>query len=134
MARVTQMNKDIFTVNLESAIKEIQDNEELHYEEVAFIVEAVEEPGKPLDGADDMMRLWILAKKNVEGRQFSLQNAVDLLAWKAPFVPIWIDVSFVKMDEAKAIFKLKSSLRLRKPTLLRNADTGHAPFRAVLNV
>ncbi|MNI85413.1 hypothetical protein D3C73_1424060 [compost metagenome] len=128
------MNKDIFTANLESTMKEIQDNEDLHYEEVAFIVEAVEEPGKPLDGADDMMRLWVLSKKNVEGRQFSLQRVVDLLAWKAPFVPIWIDVSFVKMDGAKAIFRLKSSLRLRKPTLLRNADTGHAPFRAILNV
>lgn len=33
--------------------------------------------------------------------------------------------------EEKAIFKLKISLRFRKPTLLRNAETGHAPFKAI---
>lgn len=29
------------------------------------------------------------------------------------------------------IFKLEISLRFRKPTLLRNAETGHAPFKAI---
>lgn len=33
--------------------------------------------------------------------------------------------------EEKAIFKLETSLRFRKPTLLRNVETGHAPFKAI---
>ncbi|EQC0912667.1 hypothetical protein ACY2FL_001276 [Listeria monocytogenes] len=33
--------------------------------------------------------------------------------------------------EEKAIFKLEISLHFRKPTLLRNAETGHAPFKAI---
>lgn len=33
--------------------------------------------------------------------------------------------------EEKAIFKLGISLRFRKPTLLRNAEIGHARFKAI---
>ncbi|EQA3617235.1 hypothetical protein ACX1RF_001827 [Listeria monocytogenes] len=33
--------------------------------------------------------------------------------------------------EEKAIFKLEISLRFRKPTLLRNAEIGHARFKAI---
>ncbi|WP_239690984.1 hypothetical protein [Listeria monocytogenes] len=33
--------------------------------------------------------------------------------------------------EEKAIFKLEISLRFRKPTLLRNVETGYAPFKAI---
>ncbi|EHK2531989.1 hypothetical protein LMV59_000950 [Listeria monocytogenes] len=42
------------------------------------------------------------------------------------------EIRFVKVPvEEKAIFKLEISLRFRKPTLLRNAETGHAPFKAI---
>lgn len=46
-------------------------------------------------------------------------------------VPIWINVSFVEMEGEIGIFRLETSLRFRKPTLLRNADTGHPPFKAL---
>jgi hypothetical protein len=36
------------------------------------------------------------------------------------------------MDGDTAIFKLETSLRFRKPSLLRKNETGHAPFKAIV--
>ena len=46
-------------------------------------------------------------------------------------VPLWINVSLNGAGDNIFIFNFETSLRLRKPSLLRNVETGHAPFRAV---
>lgn len=79
------------------------------------------------------MRLVLLSEKNVGNKLFTLEETVKLVAWNAPFVPIWINISLNRKEEGKIIFNFETSLRLRKPSLLRNADTGHAPFKAIVH-
>lgn len=55
-----------------------------------------------------------------------------MLTFFSPLVPIWIDIEYIPNYEGKSVFELKCSLRLRKPSLLRNQDLGHPPFRAIL--
>lgn len=64
---------------------------------------------------------------------FTLDEIVKLVAWHSPLVPIWINISLNRKEEEKTIFDFETSLRLRKPSLLKNADTGHAPFKAITN-
>lgn len=75
--------------------------------------------------------MWALSEKNVGSRLLSLEETVRLLGCEVPFVPIWINVSFLESNETDTIFKLETSLRFRKPSLLRNVETGHAPFKAI---
>ncbi|MFI8712831.1 hypothetical protein [Brevibacillus sp. HB2.2] len=132
MEEIKQMNKDIFRENLLKTIEEISKKKRLIFNDCKFVIEPVKEKDKPLNGADDMMRLNILSKENIGNKQLTLDNTVNLLCGLQPLVPIWIDVLFVEMNENAAIFKLRCSLRFRKPTLLRNAETGHAPFKAII--
>ncbi|MGQ8873164.1 hypothetical protein [Paenibacillus sp. TSA_86.1] len=131
MVRVTQMDKEIFRSHLMQAMEKIRMREQLEYEEVQLLVEPMHEPDKSLNGADEMMRLVVLAPNNVQHRQFTVDEAVNLLCWHVPLVPLWIDVSLVEAEQQRAVFRLTCSLRLRKPTQLRHADTGHAPFQVV---
>lgn len=126
------MNKEIFKENLLKTIQEISNRKGLQFNDYRFIIEPVRERDKPLNSADDMMRLNILSEDNIGGKKLPLVNAVNILCGLEPMVPIWINVIFVGFDEAIAIFKLKCSLRFRKPTLLRNVETGHAPFKAII--
>ncbi len=132
MNKVTEMNKEIFQTNLLMTIEEIKKEKNLNISQAKFKIVAIHEPGKPLNATDDLMRLWALSEKNVGSRLLSLEYAVRLLACKAPFVPIWINVSYMELLESVSIFKLETSLRFRKPSLLRNAETGHAPFKAII--
>lgn len=131
MERVTQMDKEIFRSHLMQAMEKIRMRDQLEYEEVQLLVEPMHEPDKSLNGADEMMRLVVLAPNNVQHRQFTVDEAVNLLCWHVPLVPLWIDVSLVEVEQKRAVFRLICSLRLRKPTQLRYAETGHAPFRVV---
>lgn len=131
MERVTQMDKEIFRAHLMQALEKIQMRDQLEYEEVRLLIEPKHEPDKSLNGADEMMRLVVLAPNNVQQRQFTVDDAVNLLCWHVPLVPVWIDISLLEVEQQRAVFKLTCSLRLRKPTQLRHAETGHAPFRVV---
>ncbi|WP_366292241.1 hypothetical protein [Paenibacillus sp. AN1007] len=131
MERATQMDKVIFRTHLLRALEEIQRRDQLQYEEIYLLIDPVHEPGTSLNGADEMMRLVVLAPDNVAHRQFTVDEAVNLLCWHAPLVPLWIDVSLAASERKKAVFQLRCSLRLRKPTQLFHAETGHAPFRIV---
>lgn len=128
---IKQMNKDIFRENLLKTIEEISRKKGLIFTDCKFVIEPVKEKDKPLNGADDMMRLNILSEENIGNKRLTLDKTVNILCGLQPLVPIWIDVIFVEMNEDTAIYKLRCSLRFRKPTLLRNAETGHAPFKAV---
>ncbi|WP_328803758.1 hypothetical protein [Paenibacillus sp. USDA918EY] len=127
-----QMDKEIFRENLQKTIEEISEKKGLRFTDSKFVIEPVRERDKPLNGADEMMRLNILSEENIGNKHFSLDHAVSILCGLQPLVPIWIDVHFLDMNENTAIFKLRCSLRFRKPTLLRNAETGHAPFKAMV--
>ncbi|EAE2627320.1 hypothetical protein E1V08_13185, partial [Listeria monocytogenes] len=129
MSKTTQMNSEIFQINLEKTLKEIMVAKGLQSDEIRFVIVPVEEKGKMLDGSDEMMKRLVLTKENIGNKQLVLKDVVDVLGGLFPKAPIWINVSFLEMNGEKAIFKLETSLRFRKPTLLRNAETGHAPFK-----
>lgn len=130
--KMTQMTREIFRDHLEKTLNEIIKEKKIVFSDIKFAIVPIVEPGKLLDGRDDRMRLWALSEKNVGNRLLSFDDSTRLLSSQCPFTPIWINVSFQEMQEDTAIFKLETSLRFRKPTLLRNAETGHAPFKAIL--
>ncbi|WFR63804.1 hypothetical protein P9222_05960 [Paenibacillus amylolyticus] len=130
MRRTTHMDRTIFRVHLLSTLDEIKIRDHLKYEDVSLVIEPVFESDKSLNGADEIMRLVVLTEDNVRNRRFTVDEAVDLLCWRLPLVPLWIDVSLVEVVRNEGVFKLACSLRLRKPTELLHTETGHAPFRA----
>ncbi|HAA7128548.1 TPA_asm: hypothetical protein GHG54_08915 [Listeria monocytogenes] len=131
MSKTTQMNSEIFQINLEKTLKEIMVAKGLQIDKIRFVIVPVEEKGKMLDGSDEMMKRLVLTKENIGNKQLVLKDVVDVVGGLFPKTPIWINVSFLEMNGEKAIFKLETSLRFRKPTLLRNAEIGHARFKAI---
>jgi hypothetical protein len=128
----TQMNEEIFSTNLSTAVDKIKKARNISSDIVKFVIEPVEEHGKMLDGGDEMMKRLVLSKENIGGKKLLLEDVVGVLGGLFPKAPIWINVSFMEMEGDTPIFKLETSLRFRKPTLLRNAETGHAPFNAIV--
>ena len=134
MEKLREMNKSIFLVNLMLTINEIIDNKKIDEKNIRFKIIPVYEKDKSFNGTDDLMRLVALSEKNVGNRKLTVDETVNLVACKSPLVPIWINISFNRMEEEKFIFNFETSLRFRKPSLLRNAETGHAPFKAILKI
>lgn len=132
MEKVTEMNKEIFRRNLIMAIGEVLGFQNFDEENLRIAITPVHEEGKPLLAKDDIMRLILLSDKNIKDRRLNVKQAVDLLASFEPFVPIWINVSLERIEEGKIYILLESSLRCRKPSLLRNAESGHPPFKSIL--
>lgn len=134
MEKLREMNKSIFHDNLMLTINEIIDNKKIDEKNIRFKIIPVYEKDKSFNGTDDLMRLVALSEKNVGNRKLTVDETVNLVACKSPLVPIWINISFNRMEEEKFIFNFETSLRFRKPSLLRNAETGHAPFKAILKI
>ncbi len=132
MEKVREMNKKIFYNNLIMTIYEIMDTKDVDEGKVRFKIIPVYEKDKPSNGRDDLMRLVLLSEQNVGSRLLTIKQTVKLVACMEPLVPIWINVSLDRVDGEKIIFNFETSLRLRKPSLLRNAETGHPPFKAVV--
>ncbi|WP_336763870.1 hypothetical protein [Paenibacillus sp. USHLN196] len=126
------MNEEIFSTNLSKAVDKIKKARNISSDIVKFVIDPVEERGKMLDGGDEMMKRLVLSKENIGGKKLLLEDVVGVLGGLFPKAPIWINVSFVEIEGDTAIFRLETSLRFRKPTLLRNAETGHAPFNAIV--
>lgn len=129
----TRMNQEIFICHLRKTIDEIKKEKCLSQEEYVFMINPIAEPGKPLLAKDEVMRLVLLSEKNIGGRVLKEEKAAALLTSFCPFVPIWIHVSLVKCTETEIMFRLDCSLRLRKPSLLRNQELGHPPFKAIFD-
>lgn len=55
MSKTTQMNSEIFQINLEKTLKEIMVAKWLQSDEIRFVIVLVEEKGKMLDGSDEMI-------------------------------------------------------------------------------
>ena len=126
---IKKMDKSIFMKHLEMTVEEIKRKEGLVFLNDTFIINPVYEKEKPLTARDEMMRLNILNKNRIENRTFNKEEVVSMLTFFTPFVPVWIDVEY---DGQACVFQIRCSLRLRKPSLLRNQESGHPPFRAVL--
>lgn len=132
MKKVAQMDKTILHKNLMSTIDEIVSNIEVHNRCYKFIIVPVYEKNKPLNALDDLMRLVLLSEKNIGNRLLSIEQTINLIGCHSPLVPIWINVSLSEINDTDIIFRLETSLRCRKPSLLRNAETGHPPFKAIV--
>lgn len=132
MDKVREMNDKIFKTNLLMAVNEILEYKNLNINEFKFTIDPIYEPNKSLDSMDDIMRLIIFSEKNIGGKIFSIDETVKLMTVHQPFVPIWINVIYLETIDNYALFKLETSLRVRKPSLLRNAETLHPPFKAIL--
>lgn len=132
MNKIREMNRNIFRDNLIETIKEIIKEKNIEEKKIRFRIIPVYEKNKPFNAVDDSMRLIALSEKNIGNRLLTLEETVKLLACNSPLVPIWINISLREEDSDKIVFNLETSLRFRKPSLLRNAETGHPPFRAVI--
>ena len=131
MEKVREMNASVFHDNLMLTIYEVLNTRSVDESKLRFKIIPVYEKDKPHNARDDVMRLVLLSEKNVGNRLLNVKETVKLVACMSPFVPIWIHISFAKTDGEKLIFNFETSLRLRKPSLLRNAETGHPPFKAI---
>lgn len=132
MNKIREMNRNIFRDNLMKTIKEIIKEKNIEEKKIRFKIIPVYERNKSFNAVDDSMRLIALSEKNIGNRLLSLEKTVNLLACQSPLVPIWINISLREADSDKIVFNFETSLRFRKPSLLRNAETGHPPFRAVI--
>lgn len=128
---IKEMNPQIFSKFLDESIEEVKKCVKIE-EGYGFVITPVVEKGKPMFAQDEMMRLNIINRKRVENHIFSKNDVVGLLTYFSPLVPIWIDVKYVPDYFKGPVFELKCSLRLRKPSLLRNQETGHPPFRVII--
>ena len=132
MEKVREMNKTIFYENLMMTIHEIMDTKNVDESKIRFKIVPVYEKEKSFSGMDDSMRLVALSEKNVGNRLLTVDETVKLVACNSPFVPIWINISLNEIKGEKLVFNFETSLRFRKPSLLRNAETGHPPFKAII--
>ena len=112
-------------------VYEIIDQKQADEKRIKFNVIPVLEKDKPHNAIDEIMRLVIFSEKNVGNRLLKFEEIVKLATCNAPFVPIWINISLNRIEGEDYIFNFETSLRCRKPSLLRNAETGHPPFKAV---
>ena len=132
MIKLKEMNKSIFYNNLIMTINEIIGNTKADNKSLKFKIIPVYEKDKPFNGLDNQMRLIALSEKNVGNRLLTIEETVNLVACQSPFVPIWINISLNKINNHILVFNFETSLRFRKPSQLKNIETGHPPFKAIL--
>jgi len=132
MIKLKEMNKSIFYNNLIMTINEIVENKKIVVENLRFKIIPIYENGKSFNGLDNQMRLIALSEKNVGNRLLTIEETVNLVACQSPFVPIWINISLNKINNHILVFNFETSLRFRKPSQLKNIETGHPPFKAIL--
>lgn len=111
---------------------EINMHQKVNFSKCRFRINPIIERGKSMQAKDEMMRLNIINPNRVRGKTYNADEVVSMLAFFEPLVPIWIDVKLYRYTEEVAEFQLDCSVRLRKPSLLRNQESGHPPFRAVM--
>ena len=132
MIKLKEMNKSIVYDNLMLTINEIMGDMRLDDRNLRFKIMPVYEKDRSFNGLDNQMRLIALSEKNVGNRLLTVEETVNLAACQTPFVPIWINISLNEMSEHQIIFNFETSLRFRKPSQLRNVETGHPPFKAIM--
>ncbi len=128
MKQCREMNAPIFRANLLTTLSELGYNGEDPY----FRITPVYDPTKSPCMYDDMFRLEVLGEENIGGKTISLEDTVEVLSCMAPLVPTQIKVKYLGVVENKTVFELLTSTRIRKPSQLANIDTGHPPFKAII--
>lgn len=132
---IKEMNRDILCENLIKTIKEINADQDIS--KVILKIETCEEKGKYLNTYDEIMHLNVLNVNKINKMTFTIDQALDSLtllisAYNTPIVPIWINVEHICNKYNTSVYKLICSRRYRKPSLLRNQDTNHPPFKAII--
>ena len=127
---IKEMNPEVFKQSLHAVIKEIT-NTSLSEDKCVFLLNPIIEEGKNRNAKDEFMRLNVLSPQYIKGKKFSFEETVAILTFFSPLVPIWINVKLIDKSN-EYIFLLDLSVRFRKPSLLRNQETGHAPFKAII--
>lgn len=117
-----EMNETIFLQNLQKAIQEIILKENILFKNCKFRINPVVEQGKSMQAKDEMMRLNILNPDRVKRRTFTIDEVVSMLTFFSPLVPLWINCKMVRYVDGEIEIQLDCSLRLRKPSLLRNQE------------
>lgn len=85
------------------------------------------EEGKTHNSKDDYMWLSIFNEGNLRGRLLNIEQVVNMFSSLAPLYPLWIKVYF----KEEGIVELNTSLRFRKPSVIKYKETGHPPFTIV---
>ena len=122
------MDKEVFKSNLSICIRELGIKEDVN---IKFRVVPIVESGKNLNSTDDYMRLTVLNPKNLENRFLDLEKVASILSAPNSMFPIWINVKVISMENEESVIELQTSQRFRKPSLLRNQETGHPPFKII---
>ncbi len=129
---ITEMNKTIFLQNLQKAIQEITLQENIPLKNCKFWINPIVEQGKSMQAKDEIMRLDILNPNRVKEKTFTMDEVVSMLTFFSPLVPLWINCKMVRHTNEEIEIQLDCSLRLRKPSLLRNQELGYPPFKAIV--
>lgn len=129
---ITEMNKTIFLQNLQKAIQEITLQENIPIKNCKFWINPIIEQGKSMQAKDEIMRLNILSPDRVKEKTFTMDEVVSMLTFFSPLVPLWINCKMVRHTDEEIEIQLDCSLRLRKPSLLRNQELGYPPFKAIV--
>lgn len=132
---IKEMNRNVFHSNLLKTIVEINPKQDVS--KILLKIETCEEKGKCLNAYDEIMHLNILNMDRITEMTFTIEQALDSLtllmsAYNMPLVPMWINVEHLCDRDNISIYKLICSRRYRKPSLLRNQDTDHPPFKAII--
>ena len=121
-----QLTKEQFKQNLLKAIGEVINNS--GGKECRFIITPVAENNVKYNSSDDYIRLWMLSEKNVKGRYFNTDEAINFLAQPNSKYPNWIKIKLAEETAAQLTFELQISMRFRTPTQLKHIENGHPPF------
>ncbi|MCM1270232.1 MAG: hypothetical protein NC247_06335 [Ruminococcus flavefaciens] len=130
-----EMNRNVLHSNLLKTMVEINPNQDIS--KILLKIETCEEKGKHLNAYDEIMHLNVLNVNKINKMTFTIDQALDSLtllisAYNMPLVPIWINVEHLCNRDNISIYKLICSRRYRKPSLLRNQETDHPPFKAII--
>ncbi len=125
------MSKEIFKKNLQMAAIELDVCNIEEMSKCRFIIVPIIEQNKKYNSKDEVMIRWIFTEENIGGKVLDVDSVVDVFSGLDPLYPIWINVS--SGCKEKLIIQLETSLRFRKPSELKNVETGHPPFKVIKN-
>lgn len=80
------------------------------------------------------MRLNIFSEKMVEKKYTDIGEIVNAFTFFDPFLPLWINIVLVGETDNFLTIRLDCSRRFRKPSMLRNQNTGYPPFKVILDI
>ena len=127
-----QLTRQQFHKNLLATLEEVVQKDFTRSEgECRFVVVPIDEQNAKHNSLDDYMRLALLNDETIKGRLFDLEGATVFLSGPNSSYPLWVNVLLKNHDTKGYLFELEFSTRFRKPSELKNKETGHPPFKAI---